>query len=160
VLVSCINRQNHVTVVSRDASLYLLSNKVVVDIDSGLMWSSKDNGENISIQQAKKYIAEFRLAGYKNWRIPTISELETLHLVGSNNDTPPGPGCSGDYDIHPFISLSCCCPWALQDNGTRAASFPFITGIANGTMWHHKSGRSGNRILPVRNLDAGWKPPD
>ena len=43
-------------------------------------------------------------------------------------------------------------PWALQDNGTRPASYPFVKGIATGTSWHHRSHTMGNRVLPVRNI--------
>ena len=146
-------------VVAQDGFLFLLSNAVVVDRAAGLMWSARDNGQDISFAQAQAYLASFRLAGYNDWRFPTLQELETLLVKGARNGTPAGKGCSGAYDIHPFIALTCCCPWALQDRGRRPASFPFIPGMAGGTMWHHQSGQSGNRILPVRNLEEGWQLP-
>lgn len=157
--IGCNREPAPVTVVTRDASFLYLSNEIVVDIDSRLMWSAKDNGKDISFEHAKAYVGAFRLAGYVDWRFPTLQELETLLVEGSSNDTSPGTGCSGNYDIHAFIRLTCCCPWALQDNGTRPASFPFVPGMATGTMWHHKSGSSGNRILPVRDLEANWQSP-
>lgn len=160
VSLGCAVSSSRLSVVDRDSALILLSNGVVVDLHSRLMWPAKDNGQDISFEQAKEYVHTFRLAGYDDWRFPTLQELETLLVEGAGNDTPPGQGCYGGYDMHPFIRLTCCCPWALEDNGTRAASFPFIPGMAAGTMWHHNSGGSGNRVLPVRHLEYGWQPPE
>ncbi len=139
-------------IVQQDGSFILLSNGIVVDTKLNLMWATEDNGYKISIDEARKYISSCKLSGYKDWRIPTIQELETLLVHESSNTTPPDEGCSGNYQIHPFFRLTCCCPWALQDNGTRPASYPFIKKISGGSMWHHKSNTLGNRIIPVRDI--------
>jgi hypothetical protein len=156
-IVCCTCQPSQVTVAKRDGPFILLSCGIVVDPGSGLMWSAKDNGQQVSFEEAEEYIHALQLAGYDDWRLPTLQELETLHVKGALNDTPPGPGCLGDYEIHRFFRLTCCCPWALEDNGTRPASFPFTPGMASGTMWHHQSGRGGNRILPVRDIETGWR---
>lgn len=139
-------------VVARDGIFVLYSNGVVVDDQRKLMWARSDNGTRISIDGAKAYVKALDLAGYSDWRIPDIRELESLMVKDSSNDTPGTDGCDGDYEIHPFFKLTCCCPWALQDSGTRPAAYPFIRTIASGSMWHHKSNRIGNRILAVRNM--------
>ncbi len=159
LLGGCVTDDEDVVLESRDEVLLLLSNGTVVDESRALMWSATDNGVDISFDAAVDYVDEYELAGYGDWRLPTLQELESLLVEGAQNPAPPGPGCFGEYDIHPFIKLTCCCPWALQDEGTRAASFPFIPGMAQGTMWHHNSGRSGNRVLPVRDLEAEWIAP-
>ena len=123
---------------------------VVVDKRSGLMWAQADNGYKITIEQAKAYADDFNLGGYSDWRLPDIKELESLMVYYQRNTTEPGEDCSGNYVIHPFFSLTCCCPWALQDGGKRPASYPYIKGIATGTSWHHRSHTMGNRVLPVR----------
>lgn len=115
------------------------------------MWRAADNRSDVDFEEAQEYLSEVRAGGYRDWRLPTIQELESLMVPGAGNETPPGPGCYGSYDIHRFFELTCCCPWALEDEGTRPASFPFLAGM--GTMWHHNSGRSGNRVLPVRDLE-------
>ncbi len=137
---------------AEDGPFVLMSNGVVVDKQRNLMWTQSDNGTKISIDQAKAYVKDLTLAGFTDWRIPDIRELEMLMMKNSPNDTPGTDGCSGDYDIHPFFELTCCCPWALQDNGTRPAAYPFISTVSGGSMWHHKSNKIGNRILAVRDM--------
>lgn len=46
-----------------------------------------------------------------------------------------------------FFHITCGNLWAVQEAGTRPAAFPFMTGEK---FWHHKSGKSGQRVLPVR----------
>jgi Protein of unknown function (DUF1566) len=154
-LSSCflLNTQNYGEVVSEDDFFTKYSSGVVVDKRVNLMWSQSDNGMDLSFQEAKDYITGFEKAGYTDWRLPDIKELESLMVYYQKNTTEPGDGCSGNYVIHPFFNLTCCCPWAVQDNGTRPASYPFIKGIATGSMWHHKSHKLGNRALPVRDME-------
>ncbi len=139
-------------IIDRDGTLIKLSTGVVVDTKLNVMWAQSDNGKKVSIEEARKYVSSFKLAGYDDWRFPDIRELETLLIHDSPNSTTPGEGCSGNYMIHHFFKLTCCCPWALQDNGTRPASYPFMKKISGGSMWHHKSNTLGNRIIPVRDL--------
>ncbi len=139
-------------VIARDGSFQKLSSNLIVDTKLGLMWAQADNGSKVSLEEARAYIDNFSANGYTDWRFPTIQELETLMVKDLPNNTPPSNGCSGNYEIHHFFQLTCCCPWALQDNGTRPATYPFIKGIATGSMWHHKSNKLGNRALPVRDI--------
>ncbi len=149
---SLVKAENYGDVVAEDDSFIQYSIGVIVDKRSHMMWAQADNGYNLSIEEAKLYVKAFKLAGYTDWRLPDIQALESLMVYYQKNKTVPGDGCSGNYVIHPFFTLTCCCPWALQDNGTRPASYPFIKGIATGTSWHHRSHTMGNRVLPVRNI--------
>jgi hypothetical protein len=45
---------------------------------SGLMWAGKDNGKDVSWGGATKYCRNLRLAGYSDWRLPTINELQDI----------------------------------------------------------------------------------
>lgn len=49
-----------------------------VDPANGLMWAAKDSGKRGSWRKAMKYCRKLRLAGYKDWRLATIDELESL----------------------------------------------------------------------------------
>ncbi len=139
-------------VVTEDGIFIRYSTGVVVDKRSNLMWAQADNGNKLTIEEAIEYAGIFNLGGYTDWRLPDIQELESLMVYYQRNTTKPGDDCSGNYVIHPFFALTCCCPWALQDNATRPASYPFIKGIATGTSWHHRSHTMGNRVLPVRTI--------
>ena len=49
-----------------------------VDPSNGLMWAAKDSGKRGSWHKAMKYCRKLRLAGYSDWRLATIDELESL----------------------------------------------------------------------------------
>jgi hypothetical protein len=50
-----------------------------VDPATGLMWARQDNRSDLSWKQAISYSQNLRLAGYSDWRLPTIEELESLY---------------------------------------------------------------------------------
>ena len=57
-----------------------LGASTIKDYDTGLMW--QDNYDSKSIkrdwQGAKNYCQELTLAGYSDWRLPTIKELQSI----------------------------------------------------------------------------------
>ena len=48
------------------------------DSATGLAWALKDNGSEVSPNQASNYCRSLRSGGYSDWRLPTIEELEAL----------------------------------------------------------------------------------
>jgi Protein of unknown function (DUF1566) len=49
------------------------------DPDTGLMWTKKDNGSDVDWNQASAYCSKLQLAGYSDWRLPTIEELQGIN---------------------------------------------------------------------------------
>lgn len=49
------------------------------DPRTGLMWTSKDNGSDISWDSANQYCAQLSLGGYSGWRLPTTEELTGIY---------------------------------------------------------------------------------
>ena len=49
------------------------------DDASGLTWTVKDNGTDVSWDQANAYCENLQLAGQADWRLPTLDELKTLY---------------------------------------------------------------------------------
>jgi len=49
-----------------------------IDPSNRLTWTAKDNGKRVSWHRATKYCRSLRLAGYSDWRLATIDELESL----------------------------------------------------------------------------------
>jgi hypothetical protein len=62
-----------------------------VDPSTSLMWAGKDNGRDASWQKATKYCRNMRLAGYSDWRLATIDELQPLY-----DRSAEAPGRAGD----------------------------------------------------------------
>ncbi|MFZ1011980.1 MAG: DUF1566 domain-containing protein [Terracidiphilus sp.] len=48
------------------------------DPGTGLMWAKKDNGSDVSWNQGSDYCTKLRIAGYNDWRLPTIEELQGI----------------------------------------------------------------------------------
>lgn len=54
------------------------SDGTVTDKATGLMWSQEDNGKAINWQEALAYAEGASIAGYDNWRLPNIKELQSI----------------------------------------------------------------------------------
>lgn len=90
VLPSIVLAQTCITEKSRPDSRYTTTNETVTDVATGLMWHRCvigqvwQNGqcigdyENFSWQQALQAAEDNSLAGYKDWRLPNIKELNSL----------------------------------------------------------------------------------
>lgn len=68
-----------------------------IDPSTGLMWTRKDNGRDVTWRKATKYCRELRLDGYSDWRLGTIDELE-----GIFDATAKAPGRAGKRNERPF----------------------------------------------------------
>jgi hypothetical protein len=49
------------------------------DPETGLMWAKKDNGSDVTWNQASDYCTKLQVEGYNDWRIPTIEELAGIY---------------------------------------------------------------------------------
>jgi len=76
-----------------------------VDPSSGLMWAAKDNfSRDLTWRKAARYCGDLQLAGFADWRLPTIRELEGIYdrsasaqgLSGPHNNTPISFHVKGD----------------------------------------------------------------
>lgn len=73
----------------------------VTDKITGLMWQ-QDPGTKLTYQQALDKVKNFSLAGYNDWRLPTIKELYTLMNF---NGTDPSAITNNDTSgLTPFIN--------------------------------------------------------
>jgi hypothetical protein len=71
-----------------------------VDPSTGLMWAAKDNGKDVNWNGAVKYCRKLRLAGYPDWGLPTIAELERIYDPGVNTVGRAGQGKGRDFIWH------------------------------------------------------------
>jgi hypothetical protein len=49
------------------------------DTTTALMWTAKDNGSDVTWQQAVSYCQNLNLGGYSDWRLPEIGELQNIY---------------------------------------------------------------------------------
>ncbi len=102
-----------------------VSDDLVVDSQTGLMWTRKDNGAHIDWPSAKRYCEDLRLEGHSDWRLPTIDELEALH----------NPSMEARYKIRSPFKLTRCCTWSSSKEGSDRAWF-FYFGIGRRSHLH------------------------
>jgi hypothetical protein len=88
-----------------------LTTGVYVDEKALLQWAARDNGRDIDWRRAERYCEELELAGFDDWRLPTLAELEDLMEPMSN----------AMYSVPPEISLSACCLWSSTSRDDVAA---------------------------------------
>jgi hypothetical protein len=48
------------------------------DPDTGLMWAKKDNRVDVTRPQAQDYCMNLALAGFRDWRLPTVAEMTSI----------------------------------------------------------------------------------
>jgi hypothetical protein len=59
------------------------------------MWAGKDNGKDLKWKNAVKYCRDLRLAGYSDWRLATLGELEGIYDKNANAPGLMGPSGKG-----------------------------------------------------------------
>jgi Protein of unknown function (DUF1566) len=72
------------------------------DPATGLMWPAKDNGKAVTWHAARKYCRNLRLAGYSDWRQPTLDELASL--VDKVSSIPERVGNTKLINIGPHVN--------------------------------------------------------
>jgi len=135
----------HPAEIGRDGSFIAYDNGTVLDTNTNLMWSAKDNGTHINWQAAKSYCENFRGGSYTDWRMPTQDELAGLYDSGKSYRA-----VQSDSHVHltELIKLSACCPWSSDNNGTVSSRFDFTDGKR---LLAHQA-RGWIRALPVRSV--------
>lgn len=113
----------------------------VMDTRTGLMWASRDNGDDINWHEAEAYCRAFNGGGYNDWRMPTQKELATLFDLEAGGES--------GYYIAGNIDITGCCIWASDKSGAKVASFDFDYGNPD---WGHPGSIIESRALPVRQI--------
>jgi len=98
----------------------------ITDLNTGLMWA-KDPGSKLTYNQAVAGAATFDLAGFDDWRLPTIKELYSLILFSGYDPS----GCDSEAvcpDLVPFIDTKVFdFQYGQPDTGERLIDAQFIS---------------------------------
>lgn len=65
-----------------------------IDPSTRLMWAGKDNGKDVNWHKAMNYCRDLRLAGYSDWRLANIGELQAIFDKSANAPGRDGQGAS------------------------------------------------------------------
>ena len=116
-----------------------------MDSQTGLMWAARDNGKDITWEEANRYCENCKRGGYTDWRLPTLDELNMLYETGDAYPLKCNPSYS--VKVTRLITLTCSYPWAFETKKFWAASFNFRK---NGRRWGPPTDANNHRALPVR----------
>jgi formylglycine-generating enzyme required for sulfatase activity len=64
----------------------IIGNGTFTDASSGLMWQKDDDGETRTKEEAVAYCRGLKLAGFADWRLPTLQEFQALARAASGNE--------------------------------------------------------------------------
>ena len=119
----------------------IVDDAMIVDSQTGLMWSLRDNGEDIDWYEAKTFCENFSAGGYTDWRMPDIEELAALYTSGKSNED--------GYSIAGPFKLTVCCIWSSYDTMGGALAFSFKSGKKPAL---YLTDTYQLRVLPVREI--------
>jgi hypothetical protein len=86
--------------------------------NAALMWTRTDNKQDLDWHEAISYCENLSLAEHRDWRLPTIDELQGLY----------DPAVERDEKIPSPFRLSFCCMWSSTHDGPDTA-FTFYFNI-------------------------------
>jgi hypothetical protein len=87
------------------------------DPATGLTWTKKDNGSDVTLQQAMEYCRNLKLASYNDWRLPTINELEGIYE--NKEDTY-------EHNVKGGLQLSAWMVWSGSKGGAYGEEWLFF----------------------------------
>lgn len=123
--------------VGEDGPFNLFDDGTVVDTRTKLMWMGRDNGSGLSWPNVKKYVADYRGAGYSDWRLPTLAEVSGLYdKINSHRAICPAAvddmGATADQvHLTKLIRLTCTRVWTSDESSGKpgmATVFDFHAG--------------------------------
>ena len=132
-----------------------------VDPSTALMWTAKDNGNDINWGKAVKYCKNLSLVGYSDWRLPSIDELEKIY-DGSGFNAPHFKGSilALAGKAKGSLLLTGAREWSssrvLDDRGHRTG-IAWQYDFAHGERWRYDplGYKSQLRALCVRGSEKG-----
>ncbi|MGA3133802.1 MAG: DUF1566 domain-containing protein [Terracidiphilus sp.] len=138
-----------------------------VDPSTGLMWAAKDNGKDLNWHKAMDYCSDLRLAGYSDWRLPAIDELEVIYeknakASGEIPGTRKREAFSYTFDIKGNIFLTGN-PWSssrIDDSPGHPPEYGWFVYFNQGSrIYERLSDSHSKRALCVRRSNVALAAP-
>lgn len=117
-------------------------NGTISDNSTGLMWMKDDNRKGLIWQEALKYANDSEFAGYSDWRLPTVKELQSIV------DYSRAPDKTNSASISPMFNCS-----EIIDEGGKS-NYPFYWSSTTHANWSTISGANAAYVCFGEAL--GW----
>lgn len=121
----------------------------ITDSATGLMWMQNDNGSGILWETALNYAEDFTYAGFSDWRLPDIKELQSIV------DYSRSPSTTSSAAIDPIFN----CTQITNEAGN--VDYPFYTSSTTfcsqtPTSGTHACYVSFGRAMGYMSVYGGW----
>ncbi len=115
----------------------------ISDLATGLMWAKDDNGKGIEWVDALPYAEQATLAGYSDWRLPNVKELQSI-VDYSRSPTGEKFEAAIDpiFECTPFVNEAGDDDFGYYWTGTSAC---FTKGRPFQFAWYVAFGRAVNK---------------
>ena len=111
----------------------------ITDLATGLMWQQSDSGRGMDWENALSYAETLNLAGYDDWRLPNVKELQSIV------DYTRSPSTTNSAAIDPLFKVS-----TVEDiNGNT--NYPYFW---SGTT--HMTGKGTNKYTSAAYVAFGY----
>ncbi|MBE0646407.1 MAG: DUF1566 domain-containing protein [Bacteroidales bacterium] len=121
------------------------SNGTISDNSTGLMWAQSDGGEKMDWEHALAYAENSTLAGYSDWRLPNVKELQGIV------DYSKSPSATDVSKVGPAINAMFSCTPITNEAGASdygyywtSTSAHFTTGQPYYYAWYVAFGMAVN----------------
>jgi len=123
---------------------------VWIDPETGLVWTKKDSGIDVTWQAAMAYCQNLRLNGQSDWRLPTIEELQGIYDSTIQAPDPNNGGRTVPWQAKGNLLLSAWGEWSSSQANSPGQALVF--GFGNGAPFSYRfEGQKKPRALCVRN---------
>ena len=97
-------------------------NATWTDPATRMMWASADNGSDVDQDQAGSYCSKLQLAGYKDWRLATIEELQGIYDPNLSSRAVFGGAYAVDLHVKGNLKLT---GWTWSDHRGEFPGKPY-----------------------------------
>jgi len=101
-------------------------NSTWTDPATGLMWTKKDNGSDVNWNQASAYCSNLQLAGYIDWRLPTIEELQGIDDPNISSHVVFDNGSEGSVHVKGNLKLTGGHPWSSTQGAAPGKPYQVV----------------------------------
>ncbi len=78
----------------------------ISDLATGLMWQLEDDGRTKDWEEALSYSENLNLAGYSDWRLPNIKELQSIVDYTKSVNTTDSPAINNLFRLSEILDPS------------------------------------------------------
>ncbi len=99
-------------------------NGTITDRATGLMWQTVDSGAGMTWQDALAYAEGATTAGYDDWRLPNVKELQSILDYTQSPDTTLSPAIDSRFDVTPIVNEEGNVDYPYYWSSTTHAGYP------------------------------------